>query len=802
MRKFLALAVCWILAFSAGYMILPSSATGLINWLSPVFGTSLHVTLSTLFLLFGDPLVYTSLALAWGIVGFVGGFIIRKRLGSVLTMPTIYGGQSLVFSLAGFRLFQVVSAMELPSSLQDAMTFLPPVPEGTTLATILEAPIIGDIFSNLDLTALQSFDVTAITDLAVNVIAVNAIKNLAILVVASLIGCEVGLFLSKHLGRRIVLIGRTPSTPGNPSTPTTHRHSTRSRRVLGIVALLLVAVVAAPLLPAHAATPGYYSETLMGTVTPNGTAIAGAVFLDTEYLLNDVNLQDAGFADCAAMALLTHQLDVAALQTDLSFVLAAIAVPEAFPVNLEDLVPAYNLAPQTVLLLVYRGLSLSVASSRATTAVTRVSAVYGISFTQLVSVEQPLDEDSLAIFVYQSTAEFTTVGPSILATLPEAERGGLAAYLGSVYRSGVLTPGVTAASANGTLIVTGFVNPATLRSAMDAGAPTGETVFLPDLSAPVPFLGVASYFSGMFHSSPIVVHALTFSALFQTTAPITFSPDSNASNIIAVIPMGNTTDPLQLAAPIISIVTSLPAANLTDFLSPLIEGLTGIDLPEVGDIPPELLSLNVTVYDLGVTIDEDAITITFLQQFPLQLQVRKTVSEAIVDRHQVVTVTVTVVNNDTEAAYDVTVDDSTALAYYTQGAQLIEGNLTAHWEVVPNRTATDPSTRSMTYRVQLDKEGVYTFPSAVVFYTYGNTTRVAVSNTAAVTVRSPNVGELFAEGLPIAWDMAVELLDMVPGFQGNGTLLLTLIVATVAALTAFSLFRDYRRWRGGIVVPG
>jgi hypothetical protein len=115
MRKFLALAVCWILAFSAGYMILPSSATGLINWLSPVFGTSLHVTLSTLFLLFGDPLVYTSLALAWGIVGFVGGFIIRKRLGSVLTMPTIYGGQSLVFSLAGFRLFQVVSAMELPS---------------------------------------------------------------------------------------------------------------------------------------------------------------------------------------------------------------------------------------------------------------------------------------------------------------------------------------------------------------------------------------------------------------------------------------------------------------------------------------------------------------------------------------------------------------------------------------------------------------------------------------------------------------------------------------------------------------
>ena len=71
-----------------------------------------------------------------------------------------------------------------------------------------------------------------------------------------------------------------------------------------------------------------------------------------------------------------------------------------------------------------------------------------------------------------------------------------------------------------------------------------------------------------------------------------------------------------------------------------------------------------------------------------------------------------------------------------------------------------------------------------------------------VTVRSPNVAELFAEGIPIAWDMAAELLDMVPGVQGNGTLLLTLIVATVAALVAFSLFRDYRRWRGGIVVPG
>jgi hypothetical protein len=265
--------------------------------------------------------------------------------------------------------------------------------------------------------------------------------------------------------------------------------------------------------------------------------------------------------------------------------------------------------------------------------------------------------------------------------------------------------------------------------------------------------------------------------------------------------MGNTTDPLQVAVPIISIVTSLPTANLTDFLSPLIEGLTGIDLPDVGDIPPELLSLNVTSYDLGITIDEDAITITFLQQFPLQLQVRKTVSEAIVERHQIVTVTVTVVNNDTEAAYDVTVDDSTALAYYEQGARLVEGNLTAHWDVVPNRTATDPSTRSMTYRVQLDKAGVYTFPSAVVFYEYGNTTRVAVSNTAAVTVRSPNIAQLFTEGLPIAWNMAVELLDLVPGFQGNGSLLLTLIVSTVAAMMAFSLYRDYRKWALG-VVPG
>jgi hypothetical protein len=90
-------------------MLFPTGFNVIVSWLSPLFGTSLRIALSQIFVLLGDPFVYSTLLILWITVGFLGGLILRKRIGSILITVSVYVSQFLILALAGFNLYKIAS---------------------------------------------------------------------------------------------------------------------------------------------------------------------------------------------------------------------------------------------------------------------------------------------------------------------------------------------------------------------------------------------------------------------------------------------------------------------------------------------------------------------------------------------------------------------------------------------------------------------------------------------------------------------------------------------------------------------
>jgi len=787
MRKLVAIIVCWLLAFSIGYTILPTGFSAVINWLGPVFGTSIHLIFSTLFVLLADPLKYTSLAIAWAIVGFIGGLIIRKRISSVLTMLSVYSAQAIVIVLGGFRIYQTISSLGILTSPQNALALLPPVPEGSSLGTILSAPVIGDIYNRVPWSSLQSITPNFIIDVLLQTIILSLAKNLLILCVSALIGCEIGKLLTRPFKPKLEAIRmKYAPVPANPSPIS-------SKVFLGFLLSLIIVVAFTPAVMIGKASPAsYYSETLVETVTPNGTAVFLANFFDNQYILQGVDLTNQAFRGCLVASLVAQKLDLTTISQEIS------AISSQVPIELRGVISQalglYQLLPPTLLVLVYNDTAYATSAlDRASQAANLFSSKFGIQLTMLISMEQPINGRSFTIAVYQSDASFQTLSTKIMNTLPESQRDGLASYVGSVFRAGTLTPGQTILSANGTVIATGFIDYSTIKTLVTGGNISTLNPFMPTIGGPVPMISIASYLAGRFHSSPIVLHSLKFNDLLNTTAPLKFSPTTNASTILSVIPMGNTTTPGEFAAPIIKMATTLPIENITALVNSVLQAVTGTTMPS-GQIPSSLVNLVVTQIVKGGTVDPNVVAAIFSFRFPMTLKVVKSVSVKEIDRHQRVTVTVTVLNDDTDAADNLSLDDSAILSYYSQSVKLVSGTLTKSWSNIPNGTQAGPSTRSYSYDLQLDEEGVYTLPIAMLKYVYKGSEYWVYSNQVAVKVRSPSLLQVLVEGSSEAWVLAVKMINMVPQAGGNGSTILMAVLAVLLILIVLNEYRGFRKW--------
>lgn len=497
MRKLLAFIICGLIALLAGYTLLPQGFNALVDWLGPVFGLPLVFVFSSLFILLADPFKFISVAILWVVIGLVGGLIIRKRIGSVSTMLSVYSIQFTVLSLSAYALFGTIMGSGIFSNPANILNLLPPVPQGASLATIMSAPIIGDIVAQLQSISLTSFDQGMIINLLMNTVVLNIVKNLVIVSVAALAGCEIGKFAFRPIVPRFEAFRE--------------RHmivpKVQYRSFLLVTFSLIILLSSFRVATPVNATGGLYSENILATVTPQGTAVATAVFVDTSELLRGIDLSNSAFAGSVGAVLVTQKLELSSLASEMNYLMGQIKISG---INLDEVLRFYQIVPSTMLIIVYKAdkLSQDAAQSQANVAADLFGRKFGTTFTSFIPTGSlPLDNAPVRVFIYQSTLIFSTAADALVGDLPETSRGGLARYIGRVYRSGVVSPGKTPFSANGSVLVTGFLNTETV-----VGQSKDFGLELPSFLAPfkgkIPFWALGCYFASRFHSSPIILHEL------------------------------------------------------------------------------------------------------------------------------------------------------------------------------------------------------------------------------------------------------------------------------------------------------
>jgi len=759
LRKIAAFVLCMLLVLTLGFTFIHPAFLMLANWLGPVLGTSLLTAFSMLYLLLGDPLKFVALTALWGGVALLGGIIIRRRVGAVLTMLLIFAMLIPVLAVSVYDTAMIVSDLTETIGEGNPMDFLPPLPTGLTLAHLYEAPLIGSLME----AAIGMFqagrppsDIQRLFYTMLTPILIGVTEKLVIIVFASLIGVEIGKMIEPSL--RPTSESIRASLGGKPRAST--EEMTTLKENLGTLGIILIIITSSLLADPYALAEGdggFYSENIMGFADSRGRGYVGDLFIESGTQLEGV----------ATEGLLAG---VILSQEGVTEVLLGL-----MGMDMEGLESFANMIPPTVMVTVYIDVPPEIAGQRSEAVSQAFSSAYGVDLHQIMALEPPtpigdeIELPPISIVLYQSTGDLRDLSEIYLDQF--LDNGGLAELIEEASANGRLVPGATPDSADGSVLLSGFVNVDLLLEYMPEEVMENITAFIPkEISGLLGFAGGVSYWDRGVESEELGLDLLGLLGVEE----VGFSDDSDMSLILLAAPNGTDIGG-ETGAPNVKITTSLPLDDpKTEFIYEMLTDLGLLTLTAPGEsIDPSSFQISVS----GVTL-------------PLNIEVSKSVSPQVASPDDVVKVTVTVNNHDTEAMEDVTLDDSSALQGYSLSTRLVSGTTSEHWsEIGPGQS------RSMSYTVELGQGGVYSLYPANVAYTHEEVGFSEASDWAEVSVAQPSafamgIGSIFNTGETLA-----EILDMATG--GNGGIVLMGATAIVVLILAVLEFLNFRKWIGG-----
>ena len=780
MRKILAFVACSMMVFSLGFTSLPSSFNLLVGWLGPVFGTSIHVLLSMIFILFGDPVFYPTLIAMWVGTGLLCGLIVRRRLGTASSAVLIFSAMFFVMAVAALRVIEIATEI----GFSELFSVLPPLPPGATLGTILSAPIVGEIYG-----FLQGSQAPLTGDFAplMWIVASNSVKNLALVVLSCLAGCELGKrvepLLSQKISKRRRLRDEVEGGGGRVGAPKLSGGSLKSSRV-ALLLLLSILVGSMIFSPSGTLDEPYYAEGILGFVDTDGTAYLISAFLDSDMFSNHIDLSASQFENAVLSILVSHEARAATLSGVLPSLQGGMPMSDSQPF-LGDMGRFYEALPETIFLIVYIEEDADLARSKADMAASSFSEIFDAPLSYLASIPQEIEIGGSmynAVFlIYYSDAPLIEVGHHIMDLLP-THRDGLVDLMDSSYGKGVFNPHETGISADGTVMTVGFFSPGVilnLLGATDSELPEFFKMLLPSSTAPVPMLGLFSYWANRYHSSSFD-HTFSIAELLDHTDPIRFSPEATVSVLLTVAPNAKIEDGAVTTQPnVAKVVTSVDLASPES--KPVLDVIQNME---------ESVTLSLISVESGSPISPEDLTVNFVEVLPLNLRVEKIIEVDEFDIDRRLEVTVKVINDDdADAAENVTLDDSVMLQYYGSSVEVVEGAIARSW----SRIAAG-SSETHTYSITFKREGVYTLPSAAVTYNYMDKTYDAESDYVYVNVRPPPLPSLLISGIPSSWGVLTRTIDRVQGLKGSGSTILASITAAVLGVLSSFEYRNLRRW--------
>jgi len=763
LRKIASLLLGLFLAFTLGYLLLHPSFLLIADWLSPVLGTHLYALLTAVYLLLGDPIGFAPLTAIWGGVSFLGGVIIRRRVGAALTTLLVFLLFIPVLAVSVFGVYQAMAEIGFAGGGANPLEALPPLPRGLSIAHVFEAPVLGRVIETFLGTVQggpppgQGIDI--LMALFGPILMDLALKPV-IIIVAALIGVEVGRRLVEPALKpfeeslRIRLGGKPRTKPGDVWGDV--------GKIASCVIMIGLLVSSASPIRAGPAPEDFYAEAIIGALDGRGRAHVADLFIES----GDSILGDAGGEETEgllAAVMLSHEgiaeplLEMGNFTSDLG------------------LGQFLNLVPPTVMVAVYADVPQDVAELRADSVSSAFSELFDTRLSGLAAFSPPIHGENttlpqLTFVLYQSSARLEELSEGYQGNLPG--RGGLADILLEVSDRGVLIPGMGPESADGSLLMSGFVNLDALFSCVDLGElPFDLTDFIPTaLDGPVSFSGGVSFWD---HGVASTGEGYVFDVLdllgFGGSAG--FSGDSDISIVLLTAPNG--TDTGGERSNNLKVTTTLNLAQFDpQYLNLTMQGDVMTKAPGA-DVEPSRFQISFS----GVTL-------------PLNVEVSKEVSPAVVPPRGVVTVTVTVKNNDARPMLNVGLDDGSTISGYPLSARLVSGSTSASLgSIGPGESKT------LTYSVRLGEGGVYTLPPAEAGYTCSGGHFREPSNGAEARVARPSPLSMGLEIAAMSWTGGARLLDMLTG--GNGHSVMAAATLLILATLAFMEYRNLRKWLAG-----
>jgi len=737
LRKIGAYLLGVFLLLLLGAVLLHPSLLAIADWLGPVIGSSVYGGMTMAFLMIGDPIGYPIILVIWLLVALVVGGIIRRRLGAVLVglfiwLTMIPISASLVFVIAQ-------RIQESSQSMTGPLAGLPPIPSELNLATIFNAPIIGDVAKKALLAMSSEAGGQRLVEEILSSFIVGIFSKPLIMVVGVLMGVELARLIQKRgIGGGWSLRGaKTPK----------------------VAALLVILCISfSSLVPSASGLQirtDSYSETLVGTMDKNGRAYVGDMFVQMGSNLSGMGVS-ASDADGLAVAVVVSQSGVVEeFRNKLS------------SESLGEMGSLLNLLPPTFAVIVYLDVSKDVATQRSVSVSRVLSSTYGVDLSQLTSFSfRPSENDTenvpmITVSIFQSSSDVDVLARNYLTKF--TGRGGFVDVVKSAVVSGRLIPDRADGSASGSIFAAGFVNVNALKAYFPGEeVPAEMSEFYNELGGSIDFAGGVSFWRRGEQPSGNNGDVDVLTLLGVSGVP-SYSADSDLSIFMTfALPSDKSTEGQKVN---ISTNAALSADEL-DALKGFFEK-QGYSV----DINQGALTLSDFVIDTG------SLTL------PPNVVVTKTITG-----DSTLTVTIKVENRDTKPITDVTIDDSSSLNNYDD-ADLVSGS--------PKSTlgAINPGeTRTITYTIRVDQPGVYTFDSATVTYAGGGETYRDTTNTVETPPKRPFPLLIPFELLALTWTTGSQLLDMA---TGRGVLIMSVVTLAVVLFFVWEGVKSYKRWKSG-----
>jgi len=152
------------------------------------------------------------------------------------------------------------------------------------------------------------------------------------------------------------------------------------------------------------------------------------------------------------------------------------------------------------------------------------------------------------------------------------------------------------------------------------------------------------------------------------------------------------------------------------------------------------VSDNTVSWGFGPAMSVEDANVTFIYDFALNITVVKSIDKETIKEGGIVEITINVINNDNETAYNVTLSDTDVLKIYNVSIEVVEGSPTYQiGELKPGDKIV------YSYKIKVDVEGYYTLLPAKVTYSWENRTSIAESNPVYLRVLPLQVQEIISK---------------------------------------------------------